>query len=241
VDLTNPSALQLALIFIVPGFVSVKVWDLLVPSGRRDLSASSLEVFAYSSVNFAILLGPLLALDVLGAWALAHPVLGYLTWAASLFVAPIVWPVVLYNVLRSGVLKRIGVVHPTPKPWDYVFGLGEAYWIILHMKDGRRIGGRYDVKSFASSFPNDEQLYLEEVWDLDPQGRFLSRIGRTRGIMVSCQDLYGIEFFDGGQEQEQARENGPRRDDGEPAGLPTGGKKGLSTVEHDDQPAEPAK
>ena len=113
-----------------------------------------------------------------------------------------VWPVILFKVLKSNVMKRFGVTHPTPKPWDYVFSRKEGYWVILHLKDGRRIGGRYDVKSFASSFPNDEQLYLEEVWELDPAGRFVRKIGRTRGIMVSWNDLYAIELFDGGEEGE---------------------------------------
>ena len=194
---TDPSTIGLALMFLVPGFISIKIWDLLVPTERRELSTSSLEVFVYSALNFAFLGGPLLAVGV----APANAFLGYLLWVVVLLVAPILWPVILRSVLRSNWLKRFGVVDPTPKPWDYVFGKGEGYWVILHMKDGRRIGGRYDVKSFASSFPNEEQLYLEEVWDLDQDGRFKGKHGRTRGIMVSCSDLYAIELFSGDGEE----------------------------------------
>ena len=57
------------------------------------------------------------------------------------------------------------------KPWDYVFSRRQAYWVIVHLRDGRKIGGRFDRKSFASSYPADEQIYIEEVWRLDEDGR----------------------------------------------------------------------
>jgi len=70
------------------------------------------------------------------------------------------------------------------------------------MKDGRLIGGRYETESFASSFPHEEQLYLEEVWKLSDEGAFESKIDRTAGIMVSSGDIYAIELFRGGDHDE---------------------------------------
>lgn len=196
-DLTDPNALEFAILFLVPGFVSIKVWDLLVPSGRRELTATSLDVFAYGAITFALLTVPLSALDILGTWSQRHPVGGSALWASILFVFPAILPLAWWKILAWEKL-RAHIVHPVPKPWDYVFGLGTGYWVILHMKDGRRIGGRYDEDSFASSFPHPEQLYLQEIWELDEQGAFRERIERTRGVMVSFEDVYAIEFFDGG-------------------------------------------
>lgn len=42
------------LVFVVPGFVAMAVYDLLVPSPRRDRAKSMLEVISYSMVNLAI-------------------------------------------------------------------------------------------------------------------------------------------------------------------------------------------
>ena len=48
--------------------------------------------------------------------------------------------------------------------------------MIIHLKDGRRIGGRFDENSSASSFPAKEQIYIEEVWELDESGKFINRL-----------------------------------------------------------------
>ncbi|MGE5437711.1 MAG: DUF6338 family protein [Syntrophothermus sp.] len=64
------------------------------------------------------------------------------------------------------------IVHPIGKPWDFIFQNKEDYWIIVNLKNGLKIGGKYDSKSFSSSFPYKEQIYIEEVWTLDDQNQF---------------------------------------------------------------------
>jgi hypothetical protein len=56
---------------------------------------------------------------------------------------------------RSKVLLKLKflqkyTVHPISKPWDFVFSKKQPYWIIVHLSDGRRIGGRFGENSFAS-------------------------------------------------------------------------------------------
>jgi hypothetical protein len=53
--------LLLFLLFFVPGFISIKVYDLLVPSERRPFQNTLAEAIAYSAVNFAILLPVIIA------------------------------------------------------------------------------------------------------------------------------------------------------------------------------------
>lgn len=55
------STLSLFLIFFIPGFVSLKVYDLIVPGERRDFSKSAFDAIAYSALNFSVLL-PLILL-----------------------------------------------------------------------------------------------------------------------------------------------------------------------------------
>ena len=47
--------LVLFLIFFIPGFVSIKVYDLLIPGEQRDFSKSILEVIGYSALNYGAL------------------------------------------------------------------------------------------------------------------------------------------------------------------------------------------
>ena len=53
-DLLKPGTLDLFLFFVVPGFVSISVYDLLVPSGRRNLSESAIQIISFSMLNVAI-------------------------------------------------------------------------------------------------------------------------------------------------------------------------------------------
>jgi hypothetical protein len=45
--------LALSLIFFIPGFITLKVYDLLIPGEVRDFSKSLCDGGAYSSLNFA--------------------------------------------------------------------------------------------------------------------------------------------------------------------------------------------
>lgn len=189
----DSETLRLVLIFFVPGFVSMRVHDLYVPSERRDFSKSLMEAVSFSCINFAIFYWAIVAIHSEG-FPSEHPVWYYLSSVAILFVAPIFWPI-LYSWTMGLPFFRRRTIHPIPKPWDYLFSQGDSFWEIVHMKDGRRIGGRYDTRSFASSYPAEEQIYLEEVWHLDKKGRFKERVESTQGLIISKADFEAIEFF----------------------------------------------
>jgi len=50
----TPETLALFLYFVVPGIVLVKVYDLIVPTTRRDASAAFLDALAYSFMILAV-------------------------------------------------------------------------------------------------------------------------------------------------------------------------------------------
>jgi len=87
------------------------------------------------------------------------------------------------------------IIHPFKKPWDFVFGKKEAYWVIVHLKDKRKIGGKFAKNSFASSYPSEEQIYLEEVWTLDENGKFKEPLKRSGGIIILGKEILAVEFF----------------------------------------------
>lgn len=71
------------------------------------------------------------------------------------------------------------------------------------MRDTRRVGGRFGERSFASSNPAEAQIYLEEVWRLDEEGRFEEAVDQTNGILVLEKDLLAVEFFQYYEEEEE--------------------------------------
>lgn len=193
-DIWQSEKLVIFLIMLVPGFISLKVWDLLVPSERRDFSKSLVDAIAYSAINFALLF-----------WLvdyLSKPNLAQLSpkgfFAGNLFlffIFPVFWPIALLWVMKWPLLAR-HIVNPVQKPWDYVFAKRESAWVIVHLKNGGVVGGKFASQSFASSYPAKEQIYIEELWQLDDQRNFTKRIERTKGSIVLGDDILAVEFFE---------------------------------------------
>lgn len=122
-DIWQIDKLALFLLFVVPGFISLKVYDLLVPGPRRDLSSSLVQAVVYSALNFAGLLYPIMLVYSDGFHATPWDILGMY---CILFVAPALWAVVWRKLSSSRLLTR-HIVHPVQKPWDYVFGRRHSY------------------------------------------------------------------------------------------------------------------
>lgn len=192
-DIWQIDKLVLFLIFFIPGFIAIKVYDLLVPTEQRDFSQSIYEIIGYSCLNFAAL-SWLIILIHLGNFYNEHKIWYSFLLFCIMFIAPVLWP---FGLLKLSSYKIIAkhIVHPIRKPWDYVFGKKESLWVIVHLKDGIRIGGKFDTNSFASSYPAEEQIYIEEVWEINEKGEFVKPIERSKGIIISEKEISSIEFF----------------------------------------------
>jgi len=186
--------LLLFLIFFIPGFLSLKVYSLLIAGEKRDFSRDLLEVIAYSSLNFAVF-SWLIILIHSGDFYTTHKIWYAIFVFLILFIMPILWPFLVVKITNWKPIAKY-IVHPVQKPWDYVFSKKKSFWVIVHLKDGRKIGGRYDTDSFASSYPAEEQIYLEEVWKLDEKGAFVEPIKRSRGIVIFNKEIIAVEFFE---------------------------------------------
>ena len=58
------------------------------------------------------------------------------------------------------------------------------------------LGGLYGPGSFASSYPEKEDLYLQEVWKIGEEGKFIEKIPGSKGVLVNYDSIEYIEFFD---------------------------------------------
>lgn len=193
-DILQEQKIIMFLIFFVPGFISLKIYDLIVPRTERDFSKSIFEVVTYSSFNYAGLFWLILIIHSNNFYD-EHRLAYYLTMTLIVFIFPVLWPILIYMLLSSKTINKLGLYPTIPKPWDYVFGKRESFWIIIHLKDGAKIGGVYNTDSFASSYPKDEQIYIEEIWNIDEEGKFMTRKDHTAGAIISSKDIAVIELF----------------------------------------------
>jgi len=183
-DIWQIDSLILFLVFFLPGFVSIKTYDILIPSERRDFSKAIFEAVGYSALNFTLLYPLISRLNS-----------SYLYLVLVMIVFPILWSVLFAKLPNYRYINKY-VRLPNPKPWDEVFGRRESYWVIVHLKSGIKIGGLYDVKSRSSSNPAEEQIYLEEVWKLDDDNGFIERVDRTKGIIILSEEISRIELLE---------------------------------------------
>lgn len=193
-DVWNADKLTLFVLFFLPGFISMKVYDLIVAGESRDFSKSIFEAVAYSTLNFGALFW-LIVIVQTNDFHHRHFALYSLAVALIMVFAPACWPFLFVRLSTWSFLSR-HLVHPIRKPWDYIFRRHNSFWIVIHLRDGSRIGGRFGPRSFASSDPADEQIYLEETWVLDTDGRFLKPIERSRGIVVMKDEMRAVELFE---------------------------------------------
>jgi len=192
VDIWEVDKLILFLAFFIPGFISVKVYQLIYPGTERPNSDMITDAIAYSCINYAIFSGPILLVDGFNllekhpGWFVAFCIL-------ALFIAPILW-VVIWKWIRTRDIFQRNAPHPTAKPWDYVFAQRKQYWAKITLQDKTVIGGLYGSKSFASSAPAEEQIYLEETWVINKNGGFDRRKNDTEGVIILGRDISYIEF-----------------------------------------------
>ena len=151
-DLFQIDKLQLAFLVVVPGFVSLKVWSLIHPTARPNVTTSLVDVVCYSFLNFAALfwLIPIATHEGNQFWSSVF-------FLMILLVFPTVWPIFV-KVLLSAKWMRGKTLNPIPSGWDYFFGRNEPCFILLHLKSGKLIGGLYYKNSFASAYPERQEL-----------------------------------------------------------------------------------
>lgn len=192
-DIWDIDKLVIFIAFVIPGFISLKTYSLLHPTDHKDSSGKIIDAITYSCINYAILLWPIAEVERSGL-ASSNP-----DWYVAFYVfVLLVMPVLLaflWVSLRNTTFIRTYFHHPTAKPWDYVFGKGEAYWIVVTLKNGERVGGRYDSSSFASGSPAPEQLYLEEAWEINADGGLERPRTDSAGVLILSSEISIVELF----------------------------------------------
>lgn len=192
------SALLIAVTFLMPGFIASRVLSFVYPQTEAGETRAVLTAITLSSFNYAIL-----SWAVVLVWKqLWYENVAFLAAFVffSLFVSPVIIAVLFGKINDSEwgrrMRRQLGVMHPMPKAWDYFFRRGLPCWIVATMKDGRVIAGLYAGESFASSFPAEEDIYLEKVCSLSPDGKMQGIIPDSIGAIIRMENVALLEFFE---------------------------------------------
>ncbi len=177
----------------LPGFISLKLHRFLE---RRPGSAAEalIDVVGFSLLNAVVLFWPIYLNGAL--LADKHPCWPAIVTNAFItcIAGPIAWPLILRLVERYAI--RGGLLLGEQKTaFDAYFSTNEPCWVIVHLKDGSRIGGYFGGNSYASAHPHSGDFYLQELWELDEEGVFSGPIQNSKGAIFHRSDYVWLEFF----------------------------------------------
>ena len=67
-------------------------------------------------------------------------------------------------------------------------------WVLVTLKDGTRFGGFYGAQSFTSSSPDERDMYIQWVYDIDEDGTW-SVPDSENGLLIAAGEIRTIEFL----------------------------------------------
>jgi Family of unknown function (DUF6338) len=192
-NIWDADKLLLFILFVIPGFISIRTYDLLFPGIQQDSSKQIIDAVTYSSLNYALLVWPIMVVES-SDFKITHSNVYALFYMAVLFVTPVALVLLWYLIRTSSSLQKF-VAHPTLKPWDYVFSQRKPYWVKVVLKDRTVLGGKYAEHSFTSSSPANEQIYLEESWLINHRGALERPKNETAGILIVSNEIAYLELM----------------------------------------------
>lgn len=187
--------------FVIPGMIAIKTYSLVTPSGYTETSKQIIDAITYSCFNYAVLLWPIYKIET-GDIKTIHPDKYVLFYMCVLFVVPAMLAI-LWRYIRECDFIQKFVPHPTTKPWDHVFSKRQTYWMIVTLKNGNKIAGKYGSASFVSSYPAEEQIYLEEEWVLNEDEGFDRMVEQTAGIIIMPSEIALVELKKDGKPENE--------------------------------------
>ena len=182
------------LAFVVPGFISMQVYAQIRARQKTTLKDSILEAITFGAINFAILFFAIEWIVNPPNFTL-HPIYVWIAAIVVFLILPLFWPWALVGV-QNLLAKRNLFLATSPTAWDHYFLDRKPCWVLVHISETRRVGGRFGKNSYASAYPEPGHIYIEELWRLDENGGFLEKTPQSRGIVLRPTDYQMVEFFD---------------------------------------------
>lgn len=185
------------------GLAAGVVFDLvyLLVFGQRIVDRFTITHGALPSARaaafYALTLGVLV--PALVAW-IAHrgsrwtrPTSGLLHWTAHRLTG-------VRGSATAWRMRNIGLLTPafltTPRAWDFAVPNRGRRFIRIETSTGKFLGGWFAEDSFVSTYPEPQDLYVQQQWRMGPDGAFLSPVWGSEGFWYAMQPGDTIDWID---------------------------------------------
>ena len=183
--------------FLLPGFIIKSVLDTLVPPAKHNDSKYFFSCLLYSIVNCAIWSWAYFLLNKISD---NHPIIYWISLLATTVVGATLLAFVVGVIKQKGaiewVFKKMGInkTHPAPTAWDYYFAKQEESWVVVTLKSGKTIYGKFSEHSFSSSDAEERDLYIEKTYGINDDMTW-EEDEKSKGILIAKEEIETIEFF----------------------------------------------
>ena len=89
----------------------------------------------------------------------------------------------------------------TPSAWDFAVLPEEGTWVKVFLKERNPsereapIAGVFGNRSFASLYRRRQDIFLQEVYDLDDDGGFADPVVDSVGVWIAHDSIDRVEFY----------------------------------------------
>ncbi|MCB4792749.1 MAG: DUF6338 family protein [Elusimicrobia bacterium] len=190
----NINNMMLFVLLVFPGLISMHIYRLFMPAKDIDWKNSVVEALFYSSINFGLCLPILIPINR-GTFINLYPVWYSILFISTIIIFPILWPFLWVQIMKNKIFAKY-LQLPYPTAWDYFFQKRIPVFVLIHRKNGKKIGGYFGTDSYATSYPKEGDIYIEKVVKVDETGKFKGIITSSKGLLVKNNDYELIEFFE---------------------------------------------
>lgn len=193
-DLPTASAIKDLVSLFAPGMIILWVRSRVQAGPKPDLQ-ERVVAYAIASTAYFAAISPFFFIH----WGWTLPV-----WLWSLLhyaTIPLAlgWAVAAMSQRgwEYSVADRLGLkfAHDVPTAWDFTFhNLQQDVYVLVTLKDGSQIAGRWTKGSFASSSREERDLLLGEIWDVSKTGKW-TPIEPLRSVLLCGADIHYIEII----------------------------------------------
>ena len=184
-------------IFLLPGFIIKSIMDTLVLPVKHNDTKYFFSCLLYSVVNCAVWSWAYLLLNKISE---EHPTIYWISLLATTVVGATLLAILIGVVKQKGFIEwlfakmRVNKNHSVPTAWDYYFSKQEESWIIVTLKNGKTIYGKFSEHSFASSDTEERDLYIEKTYNIKEDMTWVED-DKSKGILVAKDEIETIEFL----------------------------------------------
>jgi len=200
-NLSQPAWQVLVIVlFLIPGLNCTWVIERLAGPSRLKGTERLLRAVAWSVLIYAAASPWLLRIgrkvvqqETIWPW---EPILGAIL---LVFIAPVglggIVSFLRSNEYAKGFLRRFTSIDPSPAAWDFAFKRRGAFFLRIRLRQGGRVGGLFSDSSFASAYPQPQEVFIEQAWRLDPDGSFVEPLPGGQGLLIPADAIELVEFM----------------------------------------------